>query len=789
MSFLQLSSDEFICDFPPEGYSRPDSEHISYEIESLFIECVHVPTRKLRERADQAEVKRPDVWKQKVRDSICPKLRTFRGLAEDARAQALRSEFTAETCPYRRALRAALTCVSDCERYIESFDSARVASELVLSLYPRDAVAHGKLGLLAWKSTDALSANNLQAMHHFCFELANNPPESFNEALKVSRFVAHVREEFCLAMPKSSRGKSAKFQFTSAFIDASWSLIVEEDLPIVAGKVAPSCAMWSQLRECLAADVDHANRVDDADLKHILTITMYSRHRASPLGNESLRQEPGRAQLADEFLAQLFLVICEQTEVDMKRVCKDVHNRKKNRTRFAQKKRKAAALSKTSVAMTSPRADASQLGHENLGLDYFNEAHRKVRHERLLSVASFLSHFWSKAITLSRDYRLHMYRDVMEAVARITRLVENFVNTAGLTCLLAQVITTVMDAKRDSEPLGGKLPALDEDVMYSTFDPCLRREMFRRVSVPVAPPDRVLLGPGALSVTDTIAKMAVSGRVSLPHQTAVNHSEAFAKRMFASAFPRRRGTSCELVPAMQALVEVGLRKQRLERIRNSILSYAGGRVARLENFSQCNEFVVSPETRNLAQRDSIAVPSARVDDQDGEKAPRQPSHKRRRVAAAKSQNPVQTMDPCAENVLLSVLKTPHSQQPSPRRAGQICNIRAKSPNGEPESSGALRNTGCETPRVFGQQVQHFSPETPVVAAPSVDEVQGLSINTCDAVDAVFFANPRGGDERYRWWPFVLDASAANGNPFFLDTLRNQRDRRKDVHAHWSSLFN
>lgn len=652
---LQLSSGEFICDFPPEGYSRPDTEHISYEIESLFIECVHVPTRKLRERADQAEVKRPEVWKEKVMDSISPKLSVFLGIAENSRAQASRRRSCAETCPYRRALRAALTCISDCKRYIESFDHARVASELVLSLYPRDAVAHGKLGLLGWKSTDALSGNNLLAMHHFCFELANNSPDSFDEALKVSRFVAHVREEFCLAKPKSSRGKSAKFQFTSAFIDASWSLLVEKDLPTVAGKLAPSSAMWCQLRKCLAADVDHADRMDDADLKHIVTIIMYSRHRVSPLGNESLRQEPGRALLADEFLAHLFLVICEQIEIDMKKVSKEVHTRKKNRTRFAQKKRKAAALSKNAPAMTNPSANGSQL--EDLGLDYFNQAHRNVRHERLLSVASLLSHFWSKSITLSRDCRLHLYRDVMDAVGRITRLIEDFVNTAGLTCLLAQVTTTVMDAKRDSEPLGGKLPALYEDVVFATFDPCVRREMFRRITIPMAPPDGVLLEPGAPNVTETIAKMAISGHISLLHQTAVNHSEAFAKRMFAAAFPRRRANSWELLSAMQALVELGLRKQRLERIRNSIQTYAGGRVARLEIFSQGNELWNSPEVRNLAQRDSAGFPSTRVDDRPDKKAPRQPNHKRRRMAAAKSQKPIQSMDPVVDTGSLSVPKT------------------------------------------------------------------------------------------------------------------------------------
>lgn len=75
-----------------------------------------------------------------------------------------------------------------------------------------------------------------------------------------------------------------------------------------------------------------------------------------------------------------------------------------------------------------------------------------------------------------------------------------------------------------------------------------------------------------------------------------------------------------------------------------------------------------------------------------------------------------------------------------------------------------------------------------MAVPVLEDVRGLYRNTCDAVDAVFFANPNGGDEKYRWWPFVLDADAARGNPFFLDKFRNQKNRCEDVHEHWSSLF-
>lgn len=738
-------------------------------------------------------MKKPEVWKQKVSDSICPKLSTICAIAEAARVQASNSTVAADTpCPYRLALRTALLCISDCERYIEAFDRARAASELALCLYPCDASAHGKLGLLAWKSTDSLSRNNLLAMHHFCFELANSPPVVLVDTLKISRFVAHVRDEFCLATPKSSRAKSAKFQFTCAFIDASWSLLVDEDLLAVAGKVAPSCTIWWKLRECLDAELDHMDHMDDGDLKHILGICMYSRHRVSPHGNASLRQEPKRAQIADEFIARLFLVICERLEVDMENVRRAVLNRKKNRTRFAQKKRKAAAaLSGTAPILTDTCADVSQIVRGDVGLDYFDEAHRKVRHERLLSFCSFLAHFWSKSITLSRDCRLHLYRDVMDAVARICLLIEKFVGTAGLTGLLAQVTTTVMDAKRDSQPLGAKLPALDEDVMFSAFDPCIRREMFRRITIPLARSEHVLLRSDALSVSDTMGKMAVSGHLSLLRQTAVNHSEAFAKRMFTSAFPGRNATAWSRISALKALVELGLRKQRFQRIRSSIQSYAGGRIGRLEKPSQENETVNGSQLCNFAQPGNAGSLPAEADIHADESVPRQPNYKRRRMAAAKSQKHSHSIDADDVNDLFTLTKPSNYRRRSPGQAQQADESRPQSPDADagPISPTTMRNGAFETPRVFGQPVQqHLTPETPVVPVPVAQEATSTPRTMFDAVDVVFYTNPNGRNEKYRWWPFVLNADAAHGNPFFLDKFRSEREHRQAIHEHWSALF-
>lgn len=795
----QLKSGEIITDFPQDNQPRPVTEHISREIESLFIECIHTPTHALRGRADKADAKRPGVLKAKVAAAIEPRLPELYAIAESARVFALsNSRRTDELHPLRLALRASLLCISDCERYLDSFGRARAAAELVLCLYPGDAAAHGKLGVLAWKRTDSLSANNLLAMHHFCFELANNPPAILDGKLVVSRFVEHVRNEWFLARPGSSRRKSPKFDFTSSFISAAWSIVVDDDLQPVAANVASTSSMWSKLEDCLEEHAEASDRIDENDLKHIVGIAIFVRYRVSPSGNGTLRLEVLRADLADVFIARLFIVFGKRIHADMLALGKAMRARRKNRVRHMQRKRKTSSTLGSAAILTVPALTARDSQPAAAGLDRFASARERVGEGKMLSIGSFLAHFWSKSVVISQKSSLALYKEVLDVVDGIFHVIEQFDESAAFTSLFAQVTSTVMGAStKSSESPCVTLPALDEDVAFSTFGPCLAGGMFRRVNLTRAHDERILFGSDANSVAGTISKMENAGDAFILRPVCGNHSEAFARRIFTSAFPNDTETRKDHATDLRALVELGLRKQRLDRIRRRITSYGGGRVARYQPRSEETEkedlcrTLSSPH--DPAQRDDDVSKPANADALTAGAPARQPPHKRRRIAAAKSQAPAYSGLCDAEEVFFTPGKPSMPRLATPRTAqANASNRKDTTGLAMPAVSTPLQSVALETPRVLGQPVPNATPPADTgIPVANIDELglRSYPVSTCEAIDVVLYKHSKERDMRCRWRRKAIDIDAAQGNPFLEHRLDHRRVAVSPSQRHLTLAFN
>jgi hypothetical protein len=730
----------------------------------VFLECAHASTRFLRGRAVQADVKEPGRWQRKVSAIVAPQLPEFYSIADAAAARVLTlddvSGMSSRSSSYLLALRSALLCICDCERYVDAFDRARSAAELVLCLFPGDADAHQKLGLLAWKCTSSLSGSNLLAMHHFCFGLASSPPpELADDTLVVSRFVAHVRDEMRLARPASSRGRSVKFQFSCAFIEIVWSVLVAKDLAVVKAQLSSEDGVWDKLSQCLSKEAADMDSLEDADLRHIVGVAMYVRHRVSPLGNDMMRLDPHRAQLADLLIARLILVLGEQVKSDMRALGSLMRARKKNRVRRNQKKRKASASAKTSPHSCAPKQS------DPAGLELFAYAHEKVAHARTFSSTSFLAHFWSKSVVISQESPLDLLKRVADTVDCVGETIDQFSEQSGLTGLFGHVTSYVMVAA-PSDPSGiGSLPALDEDVLFSAFSPCYSREMFRRVTLTQVHPKHLLFGPSVDCVTRASEAQMTRTHLSHARKAAGKHLDAFSHRMMKRAFSGGMDVSESVGNSTaRVLVEIGLRRQRLGRIRRKIAEYAGGRILRFEphslsggerDVSQLLSPAPDPAQRSASKRareDGAATLNEQL-----------PPHKRRRIAAAMSQ----CVAPCGKPGLPDDgLLTPCAV--AARRSPQPLVTRTPAPlRFSPERSYAP-----ETPLILGQLPSNNSQpcdlNTPVLNADELEQNGRLSIG--NAVTQILYKDSVKRELDVRRWFSAVDPAAIQGNPFMQDRL-------------------
>jgi hypothetical protein len=681
----------------------------------LFAECVHAPILFPRGKLAQAVVKNAAKWAGKVRGVVESRIGAFYSIADLAAARmvSLTKDHAASErllC-FTSATKSALMCISDCERYLEDYSRARAAADFVRCMSPEDPKAHAKLALLGWKGTGAPGGDNLRAMHHFCFELANDPPPALHGDALVSRFVAHVNEERARAGPTSTRAKSVKYQFSCAFINLAWSLLVDGNFGRVERGIRDECgSLWGSLERCLQQPSGHADHLCEADLVHVVGIAMYVRHRLSPQGDPDDRLHPHRARLADRMICCLMVRLCKKVESNMQALADAMRARRKNRQRSMQKKRRARTSAPAAPAGAAgahiPAASAPA------GLELFASVHGKADYSHPLGALSFLAHFWSKSLVITPDCALAPFKDVLDRVGNICASMDRIAEPAGITGIFAQVDTSVMSAAVPIAGSLGALPPLLEDIEFAAFRPCKVREMFRRVRLTKLFIQHLLPGREDGAVARALHALAGSSYSAHVEPTAVKHLDAFSQRVVKLSVTRAGGCAGGVgSEAVRGLVRLALRKQRLLRVRRRLAEHASGRIVRYRQPRPAD--VVENRGCTPSPRPDVAQPGpaaagknvAREEDGAGASLP---PHKRRRLAAALSQLPAAA--PAAAGDAGRTPDTPVAPTPIAASAAAGAAVTtpaapcdARSPACMLPPGAPARSTAVDTPVTLGQR--------------------------------------------------------------------------------------
>lgn len=221
------------------------------------------------------------------------------------------------------------------------------------------------------------------------------------------------------------------------------------------------------------------------------------------------------------------------------------------------------------------------------GLELYAAVYKKVDHSRTLSSLSILTHFWVKTLAITPQCPLGPFKNLLDAVDRVTASCDRVAQPEGMTDVLGQVSSAVMNAGLQSNSKQGILPALAEDIAFASFRPCVSRNLFRRIRF-LSPSLETVFEDGsninveaAREYFERVPFDVHMGLISAKHLEAFSHRiiEAIVKNGVGAT--NQPGSSDIEKDSMRSLVEFGLRKHRFFRLRLELTKHSGGRILRL----------------------------------------------------------------------------------------------------------------------------------------------------------------------------------------------------------------
>lgn len=693
------------------------------ESNSIFKGCVSGPTFTLRGRMQRAASEgREDAWsREKVLKKVNPFIESYREMADAALVGLTDRENV--VCGEQKArwvgvVVAVCGNLSDCLKYVGKRKEALVALHVALCYARGSGLMHKKLALLA--QCDIVgggAACDLRAAYHFCVHMANDRVVLVRES-KESELIEGLLHSVELKLEKrldeakeGNKRICGRGRFVSRFIVILSGLIggkkeseVQEDFDAHEGE------LLKDLRECISMKVEENGRaeagdetISDHDLVHLVGILMYARHRWLPLGDPEGAQYPERARLADRLVSTVMLCLIEQAEKDIRFLAEKMKNRDRRRRMKASKARKmhrASDANPVGVAATSAppgrgegeaRAGGMVAGEAGEGFkvpdDFLNYAdvYRKVNISRALGVLSFLAHYWSKTLIVSRLCPFGRYKEILDGLNRVTALLEfstssNHSSSAAyssIASILGQANTAVQSAGSSQVPKSSLLPATPEDVAFASFRPCegggRGQNMFWRTRLPSASLGKTLAEKGAVSIGT--AQSYFSEICFDEHLLRVpsSHLEAFSAQILAASnadLAKEVSLKPDLKAACSSLVNLGLQKTRLLRLAFRLSADGGGRIKNWQAPARSRGMEGSSKPSSGAERAGSVVPAKRQldegEDGDVEGSPHQNLIKRRKLSVSDTRQTPPQVRPLAAEQTSSEVVTPEIRRPAER---------------------------------------------------------------------------------------------------------------------------
>lgn len=449
----------------------------------------------------------------------------------------------------RRGLVRLVMFISDCFRYSLDYQVSTHAAQLMHILNPGDPEAHMRLGI---NSSMLLSLSDaIQPYYHYCVFLANRQVEvKHKESELVRNFVSTMFQP--PASDSSLSEKRTRKEFFCTYIRLLWSILSDEFEE--ASENAKDRQVWDLFSPCL----DHGLSAED--VLHIVGALLFTHYRTSPRGNREralLRQR----ELSDFVICQFMCTSCEFIKKNLVSLQTTVRYRRKNRVRALQKKRKAGTV----VPEEGPNI--------KLQCDLFKTMIDSDATAPLMGAVSFLAHYWSKARSApapNADLKplFRAYRAVRGVEEEIRKLEE----MTSIVPIVSHIESKIIDSDR------GVIPAMPEDVKYSTLLPCKDYEMFSHASLQDVPLPSILQRSADGIVRTAVVHNENRSYESLVSSSSQRHLEAFSvqcvKEVPGVAQALDRESAC-------AVVCWTIRKFRIRRLSTDLEKVGGGVFSRM----------------------------------------------------------------------------------------------------------------------------------------------------------------------------------------------------------------
>lgn len=638
------------------GSTIPDSpvslqryeRQIAVEIKQLFRECVAETVSAWRRRLANVghDAKKEGRLQEKVGAVANLRIHGFRAVAETAARELMlmlgsssgsRKPTHGRPELYRESLKQALLCISDCARYAQRIALARASADLARFLDPADVQTHTQFAILAFKGTEVLDGEDLQALFNLLLEssecaTAGCGTPSVTPLFK--SFVEYIRRE---QERKSSKlARSVKVNFSRSLVCLTWALITESDIQALSKLVsAEAPPLWKSLAVCLQSPPDYPDYLKEEDLFHVIGSVMFVLNIVSSCkdaGDICGFSPNPRMLIANSFIHGLVTVLCDLVMKEFTHLAAAVKSRRRNRMRLLQKKNRKSLHA--SHAVPQDKWDGSEI---LLRLECYSAVHKKMKPSVVLGGLSIFAHFLSKTLRISSGCDLRPFKDLLDSVKQARGSIDKFVSSGQLTPIFGLATSAAVEATKDQ----ALLPQLDEDVALSAVSPCRSHGLFSRIQEQSINIDVML---GAKDESEPVGS-ALRSLEEIPYQVrirriATKHLDALGAKLVRSLVPPGKGVcTTESIDsrAVGDLVGIAIRNQRLWRAEEFLSTFGGGRILRYKLPSTSSGGDIRPVVDlgpGSGSRDDAREIAQNFEEPDRVVLP---AYKRRRLAAALTQ--------------------------------------------------------------------------------------------------------------------------------------------------------
>lgn len=526
---------------------------LAYEVEQLFPVTAARPTTRLRELLHRRSVSQQRAaWARKTIIAMLRKpLAALFDMADALADHILKNVSQRTDQRVHAALTRVLMYLSDCWRYTLDHAAAKNAAQMLQIVNPGDPQAHLRLAMNLAMLGDGNDA--IRPFFHYCVFLTNRKVDAgHSEAVVVDNFVKSRGR----ATGDEEYGRRACF---AALIDTLWS-VLSDDFQEAAGKVR-RLQLWDSFEQC-AQDGFSAGEMMDT-----VGAVIFAHHRCSPKGSPGGKLLP-QYELADYLIARLIHIACTNIVRALQALHTELQKRKKNRRRAMQKKR---------------RADSSVADRDTaIGFEIFTEKVDLDNVTPALGAISLMAHYWSKARSApSPSVDLKPLGRTLKALQDVKAELEKI---EKLTCTgpLASHIESKILAG-----VGGRIPAMPEDLKFCHFLPCQEYNMFHQTALQEVPLPSILKRTEEGIVRPALKTMGDQTYESLVATTARRHLEAFSLLATKEAAMSESAPKLEKQAACN-LVCMTVRKCRLRRLVRDLEKVGGGNLMRMSLESSCD---------------------------------------------------------------------------------------------------------------------------------------------------------------------------------------------------------